>query len=215
MQSLLEAVKTYPAFIFDMDGTLLNSEVWHREAWNHMLEEHGAQPLSTQLLIDLAGLPTRVLAQKLVDEYNVKGDPHDMTVLKTRLYLDEYMSKVGTFPLICDLLKEVKAMGRAVAIATSSHQEEAVYQLERNGLLEHIDALITGEMVKNGKPAPDIYLMAARKIGATPAQCLVFEDTITGMKGCKNAGMAAVKVFDGNFDCDHIIQPDEPWAGRD
>ena len=81
--------------------------------------------------------------------------------------------------------------------------------------MPYIHSLVTGDMVQKGKPNPDIYLLAAKSLGADPVDCLVFEDTVVGMIGIKNAKMDGVKVFDGEFDCDHIIKADEAWEARD
>lgn len=215
MHNLLNQISLYPAFIFDMDGTLINSEIWHHKAWNHMVQEFGCPPLSDETLIAYGGLPTEVISQKVIDTHNLSASVEQMSKRKTDLYLNEYMPKAEPFPFFADLLKELSASGKRIAVATSSHQKEARYLLEKNGLMPYIHALVTGEMVQKGKPNPDIYLLAAHKLNVEAHDCLVFEDTIVGMAGCKNARMSGIKVFDGAFDCDHIISPDELYEPRE
>lgn len=215
MQALLNSIALYPTIIFDMDGTLMNSEIWHHQAWNHMVEEFGCPRLSEKTLIAYGGLPTFETSKKLIATYKLKATAEEMTQRKNDLFINEYMAKVEPFEFFANLLKELAASGRRIGVATSSHQKEARFLLEKTGLMPYIATLVTGEMVEHGKPNPDIYLLAAKNLNANPQDCLVFEDTVVGMQGCKRAHMDAIKVFDGHFDCDHIIAHNEIWPARE
>lgn len=215
MEQMLNQIVQYPAFIFDMDGTLLNSEIWHRAAWKKMVLECGGPELSTQELISIAGMTTFDTAKLLAKRHNLTTSAELMTKRKEEIFINEFMPNTEAFPFITDLLKTLHAQGKAVAIATSSPYHDAHYLLTKNNILPHVDALITGDMVKRGKPNPDIYLLAANTIGAQAYECLVFEDTIAGMKGAKNAHMDAIKVFDGHFECERIIGASDFWPQRD
>ena len=212
---LLEQIQKYPAFIFDMDGTIINSEIWHHVAWKHMVKLFGGPELPHELLLEYGGLPTATICRDLIKRYNLNADPEEMAKTKTDLFINEYMPKAEPFWKIENILKYLYAQGKRIAIATSSHQPEARYLLGKVGLMPYIHSLVTGDMVQKGKPNPDIYLLAAKSLGADPVDCLVFEDTVVGMIGIKNAKMDGVKVFDGEFDCDHIIKADEAWEARD
>lgn len=212
---LLKQIDLYPAMIFDMDGTIMNSELKHHESWNHALQEFGFPKLSTEELYSLGGLPSLVIAQRCIDKYGIKTDPVAIADRKNKLYIEHYMIEAQPFPMVANLVKELSAKGKRVAIATSSHKKEAEFLLGKHGLLEYIHALVTGDMVTHGKPNPDIYLLAAQGLNSKAEDCLVFEDTVVGMAGVKNAQMDAVKVFEGHFDCDHVIKKDEFWAGRE
>lgn len=205
----------YPAMIFDMDGTVMNSEIWHHKAWQQMLKEFGLPELTTADLYGYGGMPTLAIAQAVVKRFNSNADPQAMTVRKAELYRNEFIKYATPFPKICALLKDLHAAGKRIAIATSSHNHEATTLLTQNGLMPYIDALVTGELVARGKPNPDIYLLAAERLKAQPQDCVVFEDTVIGMQGIKNAGMAAVKVFEGELDCDHVITLAEPWPNKE
>lgn len=209
--SLREEIDLYSYVIFDMDGTLLNSEIWHHRAWNQMVSEFGMPQLSTELLISFGGLPTLEISRRICELNHVEADLEAMSQRKNELYVTKYMFEAEPFPEICALLKELSSSGKRIAIATSSHYKESSYLLEKHGILPFVHALITGDQVQRGKPNPDIYLLAAEKLKAPASECLVFEDTVVGMAGIKNAKMAAVKVFDGHFDCDHVIPYTEPW----
>lgn len=212
--SLRAQIDLYPYDIFDMDGTLLNSEIWHHEAWNQMVSEFGMPRLSTEQLYSYGGLPTLEISRRICELNHVQADLEAMSKRKTELYVTKYMYKAEPFPEICELLKELSASGKRVAIATSSHYKESSFLLEKHGILPYVHALITGDQVHKGKPNPEIYLLAAQKLGAKVEECLVFEDTVVGMAGVKNAKMSAVKVFAGHFDCDHVIPYTEEWAPK-
>ena len=211
---LRQQIDLYPAIIFDMDGTLMNSEIWHHRSWNDALKQYGIPELSTDKLYAYGGMPSLEIAKDVLKNVgNTELDPQEVGDLKGKLYRQEYMMQAEPFPLVCSFLKELHAEGKRIAIATSSHQQEARFLLGKHGLLDYIDAVISGDMVTRGKPNPDIYLLAAEKLNAKIEDCLVFEDTVIGMQGIKNAGMAAVKVFEGEYACDHVITKDEVWTG--
>lgn len=198
----------YPALIFDMDGTLINSEIKHHAAWNHMLEEFGFERLSSEVFYGFASLPGIVITTKICEQYPSSkpeiANPQAMNERKNELYENIYIKEADAFPFFVSLVKEAHARGQRIAVATSSRQHEARYLLEKAGLLDYVDTVISGDMVEHGKPNPDIYLLAAQKLNAKIEDCLVFEDSVLGMKGAKAANMAAVKVFDGHLDCTAI-----------
>lgn len=211
LSTIRAQLNLYPAMIFDMDGTVMNSEIWHHKAWQQMLKDFGLPELTTADLYGYGGMPTLEIAKAVVQRFHSDVDPQAMTMRKAELYRNEFIKHATPFPKICALLKELHAAGKRIAIATSSHQPEATTLLTQNGLMPYIDALVTGDQVTRGKPNPDIYLLAAERLKAQPQDCVVFEDTVIGMQGIKNAGMAAVKVFEGELDCDHVIPLSEPW----
>lgn len=211
---LISQINQFKGHIFDMDGTLINSEPMHHEAWRDAVKDFGGANLSTELLMSFGGLPTMIIANRVIEMFNLKCDAATLYQSKTRIYRTVYMQKVEPFKLTCDLLRDLAASGKLISLCTSSHKEEAEYFMNKLGLTSSLNAMVTGEMVERGKPNPDIYLLAAQKLGLGADECLVYEDTVVGMKGVKNAHMNAVKVFDGKFECETIIKPDDFWAGR-
>lgn len=212
--ALHEQIWQYSGYVFDMDGTLMNSEIWHHASWRQAAFKHGFPELSTELLISYGGLPSAEIVRRLNAKFDKNADSEQLVKDKSELYIKEYMPKTEPFPVICSLLKDLKAAGKRIAVATSSHQTEARFLLEKNNVMPYVDALVTGEMVVNGKPNPDIYLLAVKHLNLTPDQCLIFEDTVVGLAGAKNANMDVVKVFDGAIEIDHIIHPQDQVAGN-
>ncbi|MBW1839897.1 MAG: HAD-IA family hydrolase, partial [Deltaproteobacteria bacterium] len=93
-----------------------------------------------------------------------------------------------------DFLKEVKKMGFKMGLATSSLESTAIPSLERIGIKSLFDAFVFGDHVEKGKPSPDIYLLAAKRLGIEPESCLVFEDALNGIKSAKSAGMRVIAL---------------------
>lgn len=204
---LLAQIELYPAVIFDLDGTLFNSEIRHVQSWNHVVHEFNCEPLSEEHLLSLAGWPTVVLAQKFIDDLKLDIDAQEITRRKIAAYQSIYIDMVEPFDLFTSLLKELSAKGKRVAVATGSSKFEATFLLQKHGLMPYVHTLMSSDMVSRGKPNPDIYLEAAKGLNVKPQDCLVFEDTSVGMTGAKNAAMDAIKVLNGAFDCTCITKP--------
>lgn len=207
--SLIEQIHSYKGVIFDMDGTLMNSEIWHHVAWRKAASQHGMPEIPTDVLISFGGLPSAEIVRRLNKMYGTQADLQQVSLDKAEIYINECMPQVEPFPEICSILKDLHASGTRIAIATSSHQKEARFLLGKTQLMPYIDALITGDMVTRGKPNPDIFLLAAKSLDLPVHDCLVFEDTVVGMACAKNAQIDMVKVFDGKFEIDHIVHPDD------
>ena len=183
--------RDFAAYIFDCDGTLADTMGLHYDAWKMALEPHGAD-LPEDLYYVWGGRPTREIVEALNEMQGLYMDPEAMTHHKEGLYHR--------------LLPEVKAIEPVVAVARKMHGKKplavasgggrkAVHAtLENLGLIELFDAIVTSEDYANGKPAPDPYLEAARRLGVVPSECLVFEDTEIGRQSAHAAGMECVLV---------------------
>lgn len=207
---LEQQIKLYPCFIFDMDGTLVDSESMHLRSWHHVCREFGFPEIDPDYMASFGGLHASKICKILCQKFNIEADINKMVQRKRELYITEYMPQAEVFPKIASLVKELRAANKRVAVATSSSPNEVEYLLGKHNLLPYFHAFVTGDLVEKGKPNPDIYLLAAKYLNAKPQDCLVFEDTKIGMLGAQNAQMDAIKVFNGDFVCDHIITPDEP-----
>ena len=183
--------RDFDAYIFDCDGTLADTMGLHYDAWKMALEPHGAD-LPEELYYTWGGRPTREIVEALNEMQGLFMDPDAMVHHKEGLYHT--------------LLPEVTAIEPVVAFARSMHgkkplavasgggRKAVTATLESLGLLPLFDAVVTSEDYVSGKPAPDPYLEAARRLGVDPAGCLVFEDTEIGRQSANAAGMACVLV---------------------
>ncbi|HMJ92048.1 MAG TPA: HAD-IA family hydrolase [Candidatus Acidoferrum sp.] len=177
--------------IFDCDGTLADTMPLHWRAWNVISEKHRLH-FPEERFYAMGGVPSRDILKLLGEEQSIKLDPLAISKEKEHEYL-RIMNE-------CTPIHEVVEIARAhhgkipMAVASGGLQHIIVGVLEHLGIRHFFDAVVTSEMVKNQKPAPDIFLEAARLIGVEPRFCRAYEDTDLGMQAIRAAGMDAVDV---------------------
>lgn len=184
------------AVIFDLDGTLIDSETVTITAGIAAFARHGLT-VGPDLFHQLIGVdePTGAALLRRAVGPDV---PLDLITLDWRqatraLYLSD---GVPLRPGAADLLDRLRSMGRPLAVATSSRMEPAEWKLTRAGLRGHFATVVSLDCIANPKPAPDPFLEAARRLGASPDRCIAFEDSETGAASAKAAGMTVVQVPD-------------------
>jgi HAD superfamily hydrolase (TIGR01509 family) len=194
------------AVIFDMDGTLIDSESVYIAAMNE-----AAGTLGLALPIDLChamvGVPSHECNVMLQEHY---GLGFDLAVFRGHFStsVQRQMSEsVPVKPGVVELLDFLRDRGLPLAIATSAARATAERNLGRAGLLDRFDALATRDDVDHPKPAPDLYLEAAMRLGVDPTRCVAFEDSSIGIIAAHSAGMRAVMVLD-------ILPPTEEARGK-
>ena len=186
----------FVAAIFDMDGLLLDSERPILDAWMQTAAELGLA-LSPEALVHALGRraeDARVLFRAAFpDDF-----PFDQARSRVQALLTARREQ-GSFALkagVSSLLARLAALNIPCAVASSTRRAEVERRLESAGLTAYFQALVGGDEVEHGKPAPDIFLLAARRLGVEPARCVVFEDMEHGARGAIAAGMQAVLVPD-------------------
>lgn len=192
--------RTKPAAIFwDMDGTLTNSEPLWAEATFYLSELLGKRLTPTQRLATVGATFDTTLAI-CADNAGVTLQPGDSERYRARMF--DYVKglfarKLEIFPGIPALLQELKADGVPMMVTTNTERNVADAAITALGRDYFVDT-ICGDEVPAGKPAPDMYREAARRIGADPAECLVFEDSATGMRAAVDAGCAVIGLPEDN-----------------
>jgi len=177
--------------IFDCDGTLADTMPLHWRAWNSVTARHGVH-FPEERFYAMGGVPSRDILKLLRVEQNLDIDPLALAHEKEEAYL-RIMHEVT-------LIDEVVAIARAhhdklpMAVASGGNQKIICRVLEQLGIRHFFNAVVTSEMVVNQKPAPDIFLEAARRIGVEPRFCRAYEDTDIGLTAIRAAGMEAVDV---------------------
>lgn len=195
-----EEIYAYPGLIFDLDGTLIDSEPFHLKAWNEILQKYHLPPMDWDYIMSVGGISSARIGQMRLDASGRKDlTGEQIAKEKTELYVAKYLQEIPLFDGIAAYLKEGKKRGRRVAVATGSQLNETTKLLKRHGIFKLLDAIVSSDQVAHCKPAPDTYLEAGRRIGLQSAQCLVFEDTNVGLQGIKAAGMTALQVFGGRI----------------
>ena len=177
--------------IFDCDGTLADTMPLHWRAWNNVACRHGVH-FSEERFYAMGGVPSRDILKLLRVEQALNIDPLAVAKEKEEEYI-RIMHEVT-------LIDEVIAVARAhhgkipMAVASGGNQIIICRVLEQLGIRQFFNAVVTSEMVQNQKPAPDIFLEAARRIGVEPRFCRAYEDTDIGLAAIRAAGMEAVDV---------------------
>ena len=182
------------AVIFDMDGVLVDSEPLINAAAISMFKEKGLVVQPDDFLPFVGAGEDRYIGG-VAEHY---GFPLDVPAAKHRtyeIYLDLVPSRLEAFPGVRELLHACREAGLLIAVASSADLIKVRANLETIGLpIRFWDAVITGEDAKNKKPAPDIFLAAAAKLGVDPKECVVVEDAVNGVQAAKAAGMRCVAV---------------------
>ncbi|HNQ87655.1 MAG TPA: beta-phosphoglucomutase family hydrolase [Verrucomicrobiota bacterium] len=177
--------------IFDFDGTLADTMPLHWEAWQRIAARHGFAFTERQFYA-LGGVPSRDIIRTLSAEQNIPLDPLAIAREKE----DEYLVLLDRVQPIEPMVALARAQWgqRRMAVASGGSRRVISRVLGHLGLAPLFDALVTNEDVTRQKPAPDIFLEAARRIGVAPAGCRAYEDTDLGLQAIRAAGMEAVDV---------------------
>lgn len=188
------------AVIFDMDGLMLDSERALLGCLEHIAREHGYE-VPRSLLLSLIGSSDGATRQRLGDALGMERTDALLSASYAR-YDGIVQAGVPHRPGIIELLELLVEHQVPRAVATATRQPLASRKLEAAGLLHYFDAVATSTEVAHSKPAPDIYLLAADKLGIDPRHCLALEDSPTGVRAALAAGMTTVQIPD-------LLAPDD------
>ncbi|MBI5385792.1 MAG: HAD-IA family hydrolase [Verrucomicrobia bacterium] len=189
---MLQATPQPPqGLIFDFDGTLADTMPLHYRAWQVLMKRHGFH-FSEERLYAMGGIPSRDILRTLRDEQGLSFDPLAVAREKEEAYLD-LLQEVEPIHEIVGIARENH--GRLpMAVATGGTRRVIATVLEHLKIGHLFNAVVTSEDVVRQKPAPDIFLEAARRIGVPPQCCRAYEDTDLGLQAIRAAGMEAVDV---------------------
>lgn len=186
----------YRAVIFDMDGLMLDSERMARDAWRRALADwHLALP--DDLYMQLIGREASDTKAILARAYG-SVLPVEEAYARKQQYLDEAILRGGipTKPGLLALLDFLDARGIHKAVASSTHRPFVIQKLTLTHLLGRFEVIVCGDEVPNGKPAPDVFLLAAERLGVPARDCIVLEDSEPGIRAARAAGMTPILVPD-------------------
>ncbi len=181
--------------LFDMDGVLIDSEEYISRAAVEMFHEKGIETRPEDF-VPFVGMGENKYLGGVADKY---GLAYDIDQLKERTYsiYDEIVKgKIRPLPGAVDFLKKCRSLGLKTALATSADRTKMEINLREMGLTEEdFDAVVNGLEVGRKKPFPDIYLLAASRIGLNPSECLVAEDAVSGVRAAKAAGCRCLALL--------------------
>lgn len=183
--------------IFDMDGTLLDTERLGVRFWIDLAKENGVD-LPRDFVVSCCGRPRRDIIERYREHYPAVPVEEAMAD-RDRWWLEQgAKGLIHTKPGAAEALAHAKERGLKVVVATSTIYTRAKTELSELGLFPYLDGIVSGDMVPpgRGKPAPDIFLLAMEKIGVSPAECLVVEDSESGCRGGVASGARTVMIPD-------------------
>lgn len=187
---------TIKAVIFDMDGLMLDTERIAQQMWQQTGRENGFE-IDDEVYLGAIGRTANdtsmIFRQKFGEDFPFESMyARKQALLHEAITNDAIPVKAGLYELL-DLLEE---RGIPKAVATSTPRKTAVVKLTKTALIDRFPIIVCGDEVANGKPAPDIFLKAATGLGIAPANCLVLEDSESGIKAAHAGGMIPVNVPD-------------------
>jgi beta-phosphoglucomutase family hydrolase len=184
----------FKAFLFDMDGTLIDNMGVHSQVWSEFLSAHDVLITPEEFYAQAAGRTNAEILHLLIGPHLDAGQVKDMSAQKEELYRQRYRPILRAVDGLEDFLRSASAAGIRMAVASSAGHENIAFHLSGLGLRAYFQAVVGSEDVLRGKPDPDLFLTAADRLGVFPADCLVFEDTPTGLEAARRAGMQAVAL---------------------
>ena len=185
------------AVLFDMDGLMVDTESLATEAFIHSAKKQGYDMTKEETLMVL-GFTTKSIYE-FWENYFKNSDVSGKQLVDDHYkYIENVLFTTGPkkMPYIEELLKYLKENNYKVAVASSFNMNHIINNMEKTGLKKYIDEFASGAEVKNGKPAPDVFLLAAERLGVEPKKCLVLEDSKAGVIAGSSAGAKVIMVPD-------------------
>ncbi len=193
--SIRNRIHNKKAFLFDLDGTLVDS-MWIWESIDvEYLDRFGLE-LPEDLHSCIEGMSFSETAQYFKERFSIPDTLEKMKSDWNRMAWEKYTQEVPLKSGIREFLRYHRARGVKMAVATSNSRELAEAVIAVHGLTDTFDVIVTGCDVAHGKPFPDVYLEAAVRLGVDPSECLVFEDVVAGIQAGRSAGMEVAAVED-------------------
>lgn len=193
-----------------MDGTLLDTEVTFRRSWLMTSEKYGLENAEA-VYEHIAGASAEGAFRVLYENYGDRINPEKFFAERTDLTIELFEREgVVLKPGCVELLEFLKSENIPVAVATSTPLYISGANLKRAGIFDYFDAVVTSEHVKHGKPAPDIFMEAGKRIGAEPKFTFVAEDSENGLCGAIASGMKSVFIFDRQVPSKNVM--DDVWV---
>jgi len=194
------------AVVFDMDGLLFDTEAHWHDALIALAAEKDLPQIDSAVARSTIGLSWDATCEMFGDLLPANHDPESFISAWKDRYAALAEARLEMKSGVIELLDHLQELDIPCAVATNTSRQIALNHLSHHGLIERFVAIVTAEDCVEGKPAPDPYLEAARRLGVPPAECIALEDSINGVLSAHRAGMTTVMVPD-------LIEPDETTAG--
>lgn len=186
--------RDYGAYIFDCDGTLAHSMPLHLDAWNHGLATTKAPiRLSKDQFMGVAGMALDQTIEFWNHTHSLKIDGATVIAAKNRYFFERRSTVLPLEPVV-RYARDLAEKGIPVAVASGGHREDVVETLRIIGVGDLFDAVVTADDVARGKPDPELFLLAAERMGVAPETCCVLEDSELGIQAAETAGMGWIRI---------------------
>jgi len=183
------------AAIFDMDGTMINNAEYHKRAWQEFLRRHDIELTGEEFKQKVSGKMNDQILElvfgKKLDAKTERSFAEDKEALYRELFKHDIQEIAG----LSKVIAELHMRGIRTAIATSAPAKNRDFALKELELEGEFEVIIGEEHISQGKPDPEVYLVAARALKVAPSECLVFEDSLPGVVSGKSAGMTVVGIL--------------------
>lgn len=187
---------TIKAVLFDMDGVLVDAKEWHYEALNLALENKGFSPITRQEHLSVYdGLPTKDKLKKHPQTKSLSLEEHkEINDLKQKFTFDVIEKTCKPNTVILETMEYLKAQGIRMACCSNSIRKSVEMMLEKSGVIDYMEFLVSNEDVESAKPAPDMYNMAISKMGLKSTEVLICEDNIRGITAGLHSGAFVLEI---------------------
>ncbi len=183
-------------FLFDLDGVLVDTAVYHYKAWKKMANDLGFD-IDEEFNEQLKGISRMDSINLILKQGNVslsEGEIHDLATLKNEAYVEmvDQMTAEEILPGIPELFVQLKKAGIKIALGSASKNAPRI--LKTIGLIDEFDAIVDGNSVSKSKPDPEVFLKGAEALGLANVECIVVEDAYAGVEAAHSAGMKAIGI---------------------
>ena len=183
----------YKAFLFDLNGTMINDMDYHVRAWHRILNELGANISMERTKLNCYGKNEEVLERVLPGRFSLE-EKNKISIEKEKQYQQEFRPHLQLIAGLDDLLKRTKEAGIKIAIGSAAILFNIDFVLDGLHIRHYFDAIVSADDVNHSKPDPETYVQCSSKLDLEPQHCLVFEDAPKGVESARNAGMDCVVI---------------------
>lgn len=188
-----QVARKFSAVIFDLDGTLVDSEPLYLEADQKIFRPLGII-VEAEHKKPYTGLSSHCFLADIKKQYDLSISVEELLTRKNAAYMELAQERTHVFPEMRTFVRLLKEHGYPLAVASGSSKEVIDAVLEAADLLTYFDVTLSSSQVKKGKPAPDVFLEAARLLNTPPQACLVMEDSCYGVEAAKNAQISCIAI---------------------
>ncbi len=182
------------AFIFDMDGTIVDNMAFHTQSWVTFFERRGRDIDADEFFRATAGRQGKEIIRSHMGEDLSDDEVAVLNHEKEAVYRELYAPHLKAVAGFEDLIADARSQGIALAVGTAAPPANVAFTLDGLDLRRHFETIVGATDVPRGKPHPDVFIEAARRCGAAPGNCIVFEDAPLGVEAARRAGMRVVAI---------------------